>query len=566
MSDSPIQVGFVAPEAADLALLFPGYEIQGLIATGGMGAVYCALQKSLDRTVALKILPMELSQDAAYCAGFEAEAKAMARLNHPNLIGVFDFGSVNGMLFIIMEFVPGKSIYHSANGIALDQMEVIRLVTGICSGLAHAHENGIIHRDIKPANILLDLNAQPKIGDFGLARPIDRKVEEGEEIFGTPHYTAPEVVESPHSVDYRADIFSVGVVLHELLTGKLPAHDPRSASMIARCDPGFDAIVKKATQPLPAARYSSATEIAKDLQAIALSFQKKVNPVAAVAAPRRPRPASAYGKPRKSSSLSSLALLLLAAAVAAAAYLRFSKPPQSDSAQPTGAATAPAAGQRIEKPASTDEFLPSTGVAATDTPTEADPPPDSGNPSSFSFSNPDGTPGEDVVVVPKTDVDAFLDRARKIMQEKSKAPISAYRSNLSANSTEFARVFSTQVRKLKLSKEEVDEALETLTAAGKTAGVKIPEDLKSSVAATPEIRTLHTSYLKRQTGICETFQQALNAHAATYISGLEKEIDRMKAKEDPGAVALVEKEIEKTKTSPAYFSDLMLGSSSGAGD
>ena len=562
MSDSPTQVGFVAPEAADLALLFPGYEIQGLIATGGMGAVYCALQKSLDRTVALKILPMELSQDAAYCAGFEAEAKAMARLNHPNLIGVFDFGSVNGMLFIIMEFVPGKSIYHSADGIALDQMEVIRLVTGICSGLAHAHENGIIHRDIKPANILLDLNAQPKIGDFGLARPIDRKVEEGEEIFGTPHYTAPEVVESPHSVDYRADIFSVGVVLHELLTGKLPAHDPRSASMIARCDPRFDAIIKKATQPLLAARYSSASEIARDLQVIELSFQKKVNPVAAVAAPRRPRPASAYGTPRKSSSLSSLALLLLAAAVAAAAYLRFSKPSQSDS----GVAAAPAAGQQTEKPASIDEFLPSTGGAGTETPTEADPPPSSGNPSSFSFSKPGDTPVKDVVLVPKTDVDAFLDRARKIMQEKCKAQISAYRSNLSSNSTEFARAFGTQARKLKLSAQAVDKTLEALTAAGKKVGGGIPEDLSSLVVAMPEIKDLHASYLQRQTGIHDTFQQALNVHAVTYISGLEKEIGRMKAKEDPGAVALVEKEIKKTKTSPAYFSDLMLDSSSEAGD
>jgi len=272
MSDTHEPAGFIAPEPADLAPLFPGYEIQSLIATGGMGAVYCVVQKSLDRTVALKILPMEFSKDAAFCKGFETEAKAMARLNHPNLIGVFDFGEVNGMLYIVMEFVPGKSIYHSADGIAIDPGEVIRLVTGICHGLAHAHEHGIIHRDIKPSNILLDLNTQPKIGDFGLARPIDRKIEEGEEIFGTPHYTAPEVVEAPHTVDYRADIFSVGVLLHELLTGKLPANDPRPASVIARCDIRFDAIIKRATQPLPAARYSSAAEIAKDLQVIAKSL------------------------------------------------------------------------------------------------------------------------------------------------------------------------------------------------------------------------------------------------------------------------------------------------------
>jgi serine/threonine protein kinase len=262
------QLGFIAPEPGDLAPLFPGYEIHDLIATGGMGAVYRAVQKSLDRTVALKILPMEFSEDIAFCQGFEAEAKAMARLNHPNLIGVHDFGEVNGMLFIVMEFVQGKSIYHSANGVAIHPLEVIRLITGVCNGLSHAHENGILHRDIKPANILLTLQAEPKIGDFGLARPVERKSKAGEVVFGTPGYTAPEVLNAPETVDHRADLFSVGVLLHELLTGKLPAVDPRPASMICGCDPRFDAIIRRATHPLPANRYFSAKQIAEELQGI----------------------------------------------------------------------------------------------------------------------------------------------------------------------------------------------------------------------------------------------------------------------------------------------------------
>jgi len=268
MNESSSPLGFVAPEPSDLAPLFAGYEIHDLIATGGMGAVYRAVQKSLDRTVALKILPLEFSSDAAFCAGFEAEAKAMARLSHPNLIGVYDFGTVNGMLYIVMEFVPGKSIYHSANGVAIDPLEVIRLVTGICNGLAHAHENGILHRDIKPSNILLTQNAEPKIGDFGLARPIERKTEAGEVIFGTPGYTAPEVMDAPQTVDHRADLFSVGVLLHELLTGKLPADDPRPVSMISACDHRFDIIIRRATNPLPAHRHSSAAEIAAELEQI----------------------------------------------------------------------------------------------------------------------------------------------------------------------------------------------------------------------------------------------------------------------------------------------------------
>ena len=335
MSDTPVHLGFVPPDPADLAPFFPSYDVQCLIAAGGMGAVYCAVQKSLDRAVALKILPQEFGDDAAFCAGFEAEAKAMARLNHPNLIAVYDFGEIQGMLYIIMEYVPGKSVYHSAYGKKIDPREVIRLVAGICNGLAHAHENGIIHRDIKPSNILLDVNAQPKIGDFGLAGPFGRKLKEGDEIFGTPHYTAPEVVSSPHSVDYRADIFSIGVMLHELLTGKLPAEDQRSASVIVRCDPRFDAIIRKATQTLPSARYSSAKEMAKDLQAITsatVSNGPKVPRGRTVPASRIPnrKSVSYAAKKKEESSNAGLIICIIAVAIAALAAFIYnsSNPPQ----------------------------------------------------------------------------------------------------------------------------------------------------------------------------------------------------------------------------------------------
>ena len=293
MNESPSPTSFVAPEPSELTSLFPGYEIHDLIATGGMGAVYRAVQISLDRTVAIKILPKEFSADAEFRAGFEAEAKAMARLNHPNLIAVYDFGSVNGMLFIVMEFVPGKSIFHSAYGQAIDPGEVVRLISSICGGLSHAHENGILHRDIKPSNILLTTNAEPKIGDFGLARSIDRKSQEGEEIFGTPGYNAPEVIDAPHTVDHRADIFSMGVLLHELLTGKLPTDDPRPASVICGCDRRFDAIVRRATNPDSTARYSSAAEVGAELQIItapSLTGPMAKAPGAAITGPVRPAP------------------------------------------------------------------------------------------------------------------------------------------------------------------------------------------------------------------------------------------------------------------------------------
>lgn len=271
MSENQHQSTFQAPDVEEVARLFPGYQVHTLIACGGMGAVYQATQRSLDRIVAIKILPREFSTDAAFRAGFESEAKAMAKLNHPNLIGVYDFGEAEGMLFIVMEYVAGKSLFHSAHGFAVDQSEAIPIVAAICRGLAHAHENGVLHRDIKPSNVLLDANANPKIGDFGLARALEREIEEGEQIFGTPGYTAPEVLEPPFAIDQRADIFSVGVLLHELLTGKLPDSDPRSASQISGCSRQVDPIIFRALHPDPNFRYMSASEMADDLEKISRS-------------------------------------------------------------------------------------------------------------------------------------------------------------------------------------------------------------------------------------------------------------------------------------------------------
>jgi serine/threonine protein kinase len=301
-----------------------------------MGAVYRAVQKSLDRTVAIKILPQEFSQDPSFCAIFEAEAKSMARLNHPNLIGVYDFGEVDGMLFIIMEFVPGQSLFHCAHGHAVEPNEVMRLISAVCSGLAHAHENGIIHRDIKPSNVLLDHQNNPKIGDFGLAHPVGTGHQEGAEIYGTPGYTAPEVVNHPQSVNHRADIFSIGVLLHELLTGKLPSDDPRPASQIAHCDLRFDAIIRCATAEAPEARYANAHQIIAEISNIqnqvASASTHSARPTApsanARSMPARPSPRRGQTAPvkKKSSGISmtyGLIMLILAIALGYLAYKRY---------------------------------------------------------------------------------------------------------------------------------------------------------------------------------------------------------------------------------------------------
>ena len=577
MSDNQEQAGFVAPDPADLAPLFPGYEIQGLIATGGMGAVYRALQKSLDRTVALKILPRELSKDAAFCAGFEAEAKAMARLNHPNLIGVYDFGEVNGMLYIIMEYVPGKSLYHSAYGKSIAPKEVIRLVTGICKGLAHAHENGILHRDIKPSNILLDHNAEPKIGDFGLARPIGTKVEEGEEIFGTPHYTAPEVVNSPHSVDYRADIFSVGVLLHELLTGRLPAADSRPASMIAQCDVRFDTIIRKATQPLAAARYSSATEIANELQAIASALGPKGPPRAPGGPANRSikpvRPAKGAhpkgGYPRagsrKSSNSGLVFFLLVLVTAAAAAYFFY---PRVSSVEPVKKPTI------IEFPPTSSHS--DTGHKSPDDQESSPEPRDNSNASNRppredteGVPEPDGRPDIEentALPPPKADIPGLFERARKVLRERAKPAISAYQVGLKDNFASFEHALRRQVAKYKPGLGPDSGTVNGAIEEWRTDNGSIPESLGETLSAFSEIAQIREEFAQRQVGVQDTFKQALSQLSSSYLQGLQKQIELRKAENDPGAVDLIEKEIAATKGDVEYFPGLILGATPANGE
>src|ERR1019366_5999138 len=176
---------------------------------------------------ALKILAREKEKDPRFAERFTREAQALARLNHPNIVTVYDFGETNGLYYLLMEFVDGMSLRQLLQSRKLAPEEALVIVPSICEALQYAHEQGIVHRDIKPENILLDKQGRVKIADFGIAKLLgtDGKVESltGEQgVVGTPHYMAPEQVEKPSIVDHRADIFSLGVVFYEMLTGELP--------------------------------------------------------------------------------------------------------------------------------------------------------------------------------------------------------------------------------------------------------------------------------------------------------------------------------------------------------
>ncbi len=267
---------FIPPTPEELSPLFPAYDITDFIAAGGMGAVYRAKQKSLDRDVAIKILPREFGADQQFRENFEAEAKAMAKLNHPNLMAVYDFGDVNGMLFIAMEFVKGKALYYSAHRKQIDPITAFKMISRIAKGVAHAHDNGILHRDLKPANILLLPDATPKVGDFGLARSVDSRGVRERTVFGTPGYTAPEVYSKKYPVDQRSDIFSIGAMLCELLTGELPK--PNSSYMVTGIDPRFDNITRKATHPVPEQRHRDTHELIKEIKELLPKLENATSP------------------------------------------------------------------------------------------------------------------------------------------------------------------------------------------------------------------------------------------------------------------------------------------------
>jgi serine/threonine protein kinase len=328
---------FQAPDPAELSALLSGYVISDLIARGGMGAVYLARQESLDRDVAIKILPRELGADPEFRASFQSEARAMARLRHPNLIAVHDFGEVDGFLYLVMDFIKGKSLFHSAHGKAIDQEEAARLVHAICEGVAHAHEEGIIHRDLKPANILLNPQKQPCIGDFGHAHHTNSDAGSGMH-FGTPDYLAPELMKDSAKASKQSDVYSIGVILFELLTGELPGQSYVPPSQIQKVDLAFDKIVRRALHPAPAMRYGDTRQMAKELETLMAALCKPganlVTRFPAESLPgdkkSRPDPASAAlagaasEKHRKAliRNLVIIVVLLVAILIVSAAYKR----------------------------------------------------------------------------------------------------------------------------------------------------------------------------------------------------------------------------------------------------
>src|SRR3954464_8415872 len=260
-------------DPAEVAKKLPQFEIQALLGRGGMGVVYQARQTQLDRMVAIKILPPVDALSRDFVARFTREARSLAKLNHPNIVSVHDFGEAGSLYYIVMEFVDGTNLRELFETRKLTPAEALAIVPKICDALEYAHEEGIVHRDIKPENILIDKKGRVKIADFGLAKllcreALDMTLTLSGTSLGTVRYMAPEQMDKPETVDHRADLYSLGVVIYEMLTGDVPVGRFDLPSQKAQVDVRLDEIVLHALEREPARRYPHASEVRDDVQRV----------------------------------------------------------------------------------------------------------------------------------------------------------------------------------------------------------------------------------------------------------------------------------------------------------
>jgi serine/threonine protein kinase len=254
------------------------YEIIEEIGTGGMATVYKAYQPRLDRYVAIKMMHKMFLEDANFLARFEREARIVARLDHPHIVPIYDYNEYEGLPYLVMKYIEGQTLKHHVQDEPLNVVEIKHVMQSVCDALGYAHQQGVLHRDIKPSNILIDTQGNPYLTDFGLARI----AQQGEStlsidmMVGTPHYISPEQAQDSGELSAATDIYSTGVVLYEMMAGRLPftgssafgiihkhinAAPPYPSQLNPEIPDAVDLVLLKALEKDPARRYASASDL-----------------------------------------------------------------------------------------------------------------------------------------------------------------------------------------------------------------------------------------------------------------------------------------------------------------
>ena len=303
-----------------------------------MGGVYYARDETLGRYVAIKVMLQKLGNDPEFIETFRREARAVAKLNHPNIVQAFDVGEAGGFHYFVMEYVEGHTLYDElAKGKVFSEAEALRIIIQIARALAHAHERGLIHRDVKPKNIMITKDGVAKLADMGLARlaeDVQAAQAEAGRAFGTPYYISPEQIRGEVDIDFRADIYSLGATLYHLVTGRVPFEGPTPAAVMHKhlkeplvppdhinteLSVGLGEVVEVMMAKRREDRYASTKDLLVDLEAVAageapLQVRKGLDQsvLSALARAEKQRPAEVSEGPSASARSNAVVYVLLA--------------------------------------------------------------------------------------------------------------------------------------------------------------------------------------------------------------------------------------------------------------
>ena len=562
---------FESPSPENLSELITGYEVNTLLSSSIRGSLYKARQISLDREVTIRVLPPAIGQNPTLRAAFESEAKTMARLNAHNLVDVFDFGDIDGMLFIIMERVPGRSLDAIIEGDhAVDQQEAVRLMADVCHGLHHAHEEGIVHRALNPRNILLNSDAEPKVVDFGLAKLISQQTT----ATNNP-YAAPETLDPNIPVDRRADIYSAGMVLYDMIVGHLPEGLYAPPSSIAKCSPEIDAIIENAIQPDPNRRYASAQDMAQELE----SFLKKTGQpqtqqnmrtlVTGTGIPGSVRSISRpiVVPPPQSSNAPIIVVLLLVAlmAVGGLFLIKNASQPQKDPVKKPPTTIKPSTpNTQFPKPsAKPPQKNPSKRLESFNKPTSTNQQnslakrhtsnhqgdlakkPDQHKPITPLKTNSLKPPQTELRQIPQFEREKWLNQARLTMQKKAERNLIAYDKALLKNIESFERDVKRMIRRLdrgerKYAESEAEAAFKKLEETGRLPD-EMPEDTPWAI-----IESFREA-INDQKKIDIKFAEQFARLRVTYVQGIDLKIKQLKKEGNHEHAKALSEEIRATQ-------------------